>query len=132
MIPFLGFLPHQIPFRAVSAAHPVDDRTIHGTCFCSGADELSRGAAPPVVMLVEAMAQIGGALVFRRPGEAGYLSAIDACEISVPPDPGDRIELQVVLEASFGTMFRFEGRALRDGTEIARARFYLAGTEERD
>ena len=115
---WLDSLPHQIPFRAASAAHRVDDRTIEGTFVCTANDAL-----PLEVMAVEAMAQLAGGLVFEQ---QGFLTGVDACEIDRPIVPGDVVRFVVTLDAAFGGTFRFSARGLVDGVEIARGRFYLA------
>src|SRR5207248_2234083 len=58
-VSWLASLPHQIPFRAASAATRVDERTIEGTFLCTANDAL-----PLEVMAIEAMAQLAGGLVF--------------------------------------------------------------------
>lgn len=115
---WLRSLPHQIPFRAVSAATQRSDREIEGLFLWTADDVL-----PPEVTLVEAMAQCAGSLVFQA---AGLLTGIDRCEISGPIAAGDRIEIRVTLDASFGGTHRFSAEARRDGVEIGRGRFYLA------
>jgi hypothetical protein len=123
---WLSSLPHQIPFRAAAAARKIDDETVEGAFFCSSSDALARAFDPPASLVVEAMAQIAGSLVFTEPGAHGYLSAIDDFTIDRPLRQGDRLELRVRLDASFGGIWRFSGAAFIDGTECARARFYLA------
>jgi 3-hydroxymyristoyl/3-hydroxydecanoyl-(acyl carrier protein) dehydratase len=122
---WLRHLPHQIPFRAVSAARRLSDQEIEGTLLVSGGDALAEGGGMPQVMLFEAMAQIGGALVFQNSRPA-MLSAIDSARIDTPFSTGDLIRLLVRLEVQFGGIYRFSGTAVRDGVEIGRARFYLA------
>jgi hypothetical protein len=58
-VTWLASLPHQIPFRAASAATRVDDKTIEGVYVCTANDTMPSG-----VMAVEAMAQLGGGLAF--------------------------------------------------------------------
>ena len=115
---WLGALPHQIPFRAASAAHRIDDKTIEGTFVCTADDAL-----PLEVMAVEAMAQLAGGLVFDA---QGFLTGIDACEIARPIEPGDIVRIVVTLDASFGGTFRFTARGAIDGVEVMRGKFYLA------
>ena len=115
---WLSSLPHQIPFRAASAATRVDDRTIEGSFLCTANDTL-----PPQIMAVEAMAQLAGGLVFEQ---QGFFTGIDACEIDRPITPGDVLRCVVTLEAAFGGTFRFSGRGSVDGVEVVRGRFYLA------
>ncbi len=117
---WLSSLPHQIPFRAASAVIRRDENSIEGTFLCTASD-----SSYPEIMLIEAMAQFAGGLVF--PGSRhGLLSGIDGCEITRPIEPGDVVTLVVAREASFGGLHRFSGRALVAGLECARGRFYLA------
>lgn len=117
---WLASLPHQIPFRAASAVTRRDDTSIDGTFLWTANEFL-----PPELMLVEAMAQFGGGLVFD-PARHGFVSGIDACEVDRAIVAGDRVDIHVLLEADFGGIFRFRGTASIDGVEVARGRFYLA------
>ena len=117
---WLASLPHQIPFRAASAATRIDDKTIEGSFLCTANDEL-----PLEVMAVEAMAQLAGGLVFDA---QGFLTGIDRCELDRALTPGDVVRFVVTLEAAFGGTFRFDGRGSVDGVEVARGRFYLAAS----
>lgn len=116
---WLAQLPHQIPFRAASTGRRIDDKTIEGTFLCTANDTLS-----PEVMLVEAMAQLAGGLVFRE--GHGFLSGVDGCEVTRAVEPGDVVQLRVSFEAEFGGTYRFSGTASMGGLQFARGRFYLA------
>lgn len=82
------------------------------------------------VLVVEAMAQVAGSLVFGDAGAPGFLSAIDEARFEGPLHAGDRLDLSVTLDAGFGRIHRFSGSATREGVEFARARFYLAGPSD--
>jgi 3-hydroxymyristoyl/3-hydroxydecanoyl-(acyl carrier protein) dehydratase len=114
---WLTNLPHQIPFRAASAATRIDDRTIEGAFLCTANDTV------PAIMAVEALAQCAGGLVFH---EQGFFSGIDRCEMSRELVPGDVMVCRVTLEAEFGGTFRFSGTGHVDGVEVLRGRFYLS------
>ena len=116
---WLAQLPHQIPFRAASTGRRIDDKTIEGTFLCTANDVLV-----PEVMLVEAMAQLAGGLVFRE--GHGFLTGIDDCEIARPMEPGEVVEVRVTHDAEFGGTHRFSGIATIGGLQCARGRFYLA------
>lgn len=118
---WLKSLPHQIPFRAASAATRVDAKTMEGIYVCTADD-----AMPTGVMVVEAMAQLGGGLAFAESRAAGFLTGIDRCDVDRAIEAGDVIRFVVTLDAGFGGTFRFSGRGLVDGVEVVRARFYLA------
>lgn len=115
---WLSNLPHQIPFRAASAATRIDEKTIEGVYVCTANDVLPTG-----VMAMEAMAQFAGGLVFR---EQGFFTGIDRCELARPLEPGDVMTCVVTLEAEFGGTFRFSGTGSVDGLEVLRGRFYLS------
>jgi len=117
-VTWLARLPHQIPFRAASAATRIDEKTIEGVFVCTANDFLT-----PEVMLVEAMAQFAGGLVFEG---QGFLTGIDRCEVLRAIEPGDAVAISVTLEAEFGGIFRFSATGRIDGVEVSRGRFYLA------
>jgi hypothetical protein len=123
-VSWLASLPHQIPFRAASAATRIDDKTIEGLYVCT-ADDLM----PTNVMAVEAMAQLGGGLAFAQAHGHGFLTGMEGCEIDRPIEAGDVIRFIVTLDADFGGTFRFSGRGSIDGVEVIRGRFYLASPE---
>lgn len=115
---WLSALPHQIPFRAASTGRRVDHRTVEGTFLCTANDELS-----PEVMLIEAMAQLAGSLVFGE--RRGLLTGVDDCALDRAISAGDVVALTVRLEASFEATHRFAGTASIDGLQCAHGRFYL-------
>jgi 3-hydroxymyristoyl/3-hydroxydecanoyl-(acyl carrier protein) dehydratase len=116
---WLSHLPHQIPFRAASAARQINEKTIEGTFLCTANDQMS-----PEMMVAEGMAQLAGGLVFRE--AHGFLTGIDDCAIDRAIEPGDVITLRVELEAQFGGTYRFRGTGSISGLQCARGRFYLA------
>ena len=122
--------PHESPFRAATRFHRIDEKSAEGTFVASPLDALNESNEPLQLMVVEAMAQIGGGLVFTDDREPAFLSAIDAVRYEAPIETGDRVEIRVTLDASFGSVFRFSGVALVGETERVRARFYLSGKEQ--
>jgi 3-hydroxymyristoyl/3-hydroxydecanoyl-(acyl carrier protein) dehydratase len=119
-VSWLESLPHQIPFRAASAASRVDAKTIEGSYVCTANDTM-----PSSLMAVEAMAQLGGGLAFDSRSH-GFLTGIERCEVDRAIEVGDVIRFVVTLDADFGGTFRFSGSGLIDGVEVIRGRFYLA------
>jgi 3-hydroxymyristoyl/3-hydroxydecanoyl-(acyl carrier protein) dehydratase len=117
-VSWLASLPHQIPFRAASKVIRRDEKSIDGTFLWTANDLMT-----PEIMLVEAMAQFAGGLVFRG---QGFLSGIDACEITRRIEPGDEVSIHVAVDGDFGGMFRFTGTATLAGLECGRGRFYLS------
>jgi 3-hydroxymyristoyl/3-hydroxydecanoyl-(acyl carrier protein) dehydratase len=92
---------------------------MEGTFLCTANDTLV-----PEIMLVEAMAQLAGGLVFHE--GHGLLTGIDDCAVDRPIAVGDAVDLTVTLEAEFGGTYRFSGTASIGGLQCARGRFYLA------
>ncbi len=118
---WLSSLPHQISFRAASAVIERDAKSIRGK-FLWTVNELMTAE----VMVVEAMAQFAGGLVFEA---QGFITGIDDCEVLRPITAGDVVIVDVTLEGEFGRIFRFSGTASIDGVEVARGRFYLASSD---
>jgi len=118
MSEWLRSLPHQIPFRAASAFKRRDDKTIEGVFLCTAND-----LATTEIMLVEAMAQFAGGMVFAQ---QGFVSGIDDCAVTRAIEAGDVVEIVMTLDASFGGTHRFSGVGTIGGVEVVRGRFYLA------
>jgi 3-hydroxymyristoyl/3-hydroxydecanoyl-(acyl carrier protein) dehydratase len=118
---WLDTLPHQIPFRAASAATRIDDSTIEGTYVCTANDPL-----PFAILAVEAMAQLAGGLAFHGTRGHGFLNGIDGATLDRPIEPGEVVRFRVTMSASFGGIFRFTGTGAVDGVEVIRGKFYLA------
>jgi 3-hydroxyacyl-[acyl-carrier-protein] dehydratase len=128
-VSWLASIPHAIPFRAASRFERIDAKSVRGSFFFSPSDPLWEGSASSPLMIIEAMAQIGGGLVFGPGGKPAFLSAIDRAVFSSEASAGDEVALLVTLDAEFGGVFRFSGVATVGEAEVARARFYLATGE---
>ncbi|HEX9163415.1 MAG TPA: hypothetical protein VF980_17030 [Thermoanaerobaculia bacterium] len=118
---WLASLPHQIPFRAASSVVRRDEKSIEGKFLWTAND-----VATPEIMLVEAMAQFAGGMVFEG---QGFISGIDSCEVARAIETGDVVVIKVTRDADFGRIFRFSGTASIDGVEVGRGRFYLASPD---
>lgn len=121
---WLQSLPHQIPFRSASSAELVDETTARGSRMVTANDALPGHS--PELMLVEAMAQVAGIIVFRQ-GQRGSLAGIERFSIEQLPAPGDVVVIETRLEAELGSLYRFDGRAWIGERLIASGRFYLGG-----
>lgn len=121
---WLQSLPHQIPFRSASSAELVDERTARGSRMVTANDALPGHS--PELMLVEAMAQVAGIVVFRD-GQRGSLAGVERFSLDQLPVPGDVVAIEIGLEAELGSLYRFEGKAYLGERLIASGRFYLGG-----
>jgi 3-hydroxymyristoyl/3-hydroxydecanoyl-(acyl carrier protein) dehydratase len=120
---WLQTLPHQIPFRAASAATRLDETNIEGTFVCTANDPL-----PFPIMAVEAMAQLAGGLAFHGTKGHGLLNGIDGVTLLRAIEPGEVIRFHVTMNGSFGGIFRFEGTGTVDDIEVIQGKFYLASS----
>jgi beta-hydroxyacyl-ACP dehydratase FabZ len=126
----LKILPHRYPFLLVDRILETDGET-----FMIGIKNVSRGEpffqghfpghpVMPGALIVEAMAQVGAALLFYKNADRGtrmvYFSGIDRCRFRRPVVPGDqlRIEVKLVRQRSC-RYFKMKGRALVDGIVAA-------------
>jgi 3-hydroxyacyl-[acyl-carrier-protein] dehydratase len=81
----------------------------------------------PGVLILEAMAQAAGILVFRTRGDkadAGtvyYYAGIDEARFKKPVVPGDRLEIEVTIIAHKRTIWKFACVARVDGAMAAEA-----------
>lgn len=93
----------------------------------------------PGVLVVEALAQAGGVLYqltnLARGDTAStdklfYLVKVENARFSRTIVPGDRLELQVSIKRRIRNMAQYEGIALVDGEEVARACFLCAEAQD--
>jgi len=81
----------------------------------------------PGVLILEAMAQTAGVLIFRTQGTMPddrtvyYYVGIDNARFKKPVLPGDQLELEVLLERQLRGIARFNCRARVDGQVVAEA-----------
>jgi len=119
-------LPHRHPFLLVDRILETDDKTfMAGIKNVSIGEPFFQGHFPdhpvmPGALLVEAMAQVGAALLFRgyadRKNQLVYFSGIDRCRFRRPVIPGDQLRIEVILMRQRGRRyFKMKGRALVDG-----------------
>jgi 3-hydroxyacyl-[acyl-carrier-protein] dehydratase len=86
----------------------------------------------PGVLILEAMAQAAGVLVFRSRGEKPnpdslyYYVGIDRARFKKPVVPGDRLELEVNLERQLRGIGKFNCEARVDGELVAEASILCA------
>lgn len=82
----------------------------------------------PGVLIVEAMAQTAAVLVVHTLGDAAhgklvYFMTINDARFRRPVTPGDQLLIEVAKEQSRGSVWRFAGKAMVNGTVMAEATF---------
>jgi 3-hydroxyacyl-[acyl-carrier-protein] dehydratase/UDP-3-O-[3-hydroxymyristoyl] N-acetylglucosamine deacetylase/3-hydroxyacyl-[acyl-carrier-protein] dehydratase len=137
----LRFLPHRYPFLLVDRVLSMEpSRSIAALKNVTYNEEYFQGHFPdlrimPGVLLVEAMAQAGGILLYHsipNPEKKFVLfSKIENMKFRRPVVPGDQIRLECELVKSKGRFYWLRGTACVDG-EIAVEGEMMASLLERE
>jgi 3-hydroxyacyl-[acyl-carrier-protein] dehydratase len=130
-------LPHRFPFLLIDRvvefeAHKrvlAHKNVSINEWFFQG--HFPRHAVMPGVLVIEALAQAGGVLMQLTHGgdcDSGlsYLVKIDKARFSSMVEPGDRLELEVVIKREIRNMALYAGIARVEGREVARAEILCA------
>lgn len=126
-----SILPHRYPFLLVDRILEIEPgKRIVGIKNVTVNEPFFQGHFPgkpimPGVLIIEAMAQVGGVLLLRevedRAQKLVYFMGIDEARFRKPVVPGDqlRFELEVIKKKS--TTCKLQGKALVDGALVAEA-----------
>ncbi|HEY6948004.1 MAG TPA: 3-hydroxyacyl-ACP dehydratase FabZ [Gemmatimonadales bacterium] len=127
----LSVLPHRYPFLLVDRILEVDGTTrIVGLKNVTIGEPFFQGHFPghpimPGVLIVEAMAQVGGCLVLgtieRPETKVVYFLALDRVRFRRPVRPGDQLRLEVEVLQVRGPTCRLKGVATVEGKVAAEA-----------
>ena len=129
-------LPHRYPFLLVDRIIELTETRAVGLKCVTINDYFFRGHFPdrpvmPGVLLVEAMAQVGGIIMLNKRenlGKFAYFMSVDKVKFRKPVVPGD----QVVIEAELGKLRSRTGqvisRALVDGNVVREGELMFALT----
>ncbi len=82
----------------------------------------------PGVLMIEALAQASGILVYHSMGaypgeEVHYLAAVDSARFKRLVVPGDQLQLQVEIIQKRSKAWKFQGTATVDGELACSAKF---------
>jgi beta-hydroxyacyl-ACP dehydratase FabZ len=117
----LAVMPHRYPFLLIDRVLEMDGNTIRAVKNVTINEPHFLGHFPevpvmPGVLIVEAMAQAGGFLLFSqvedRQDKLIYFTGIDNCRFRKPVVPGDQVIFEVELVAKRKTFAKIHGRAL--------------------
>lgn len=79
----------------------------------------------PGVLIVEAMAQVGGVLVFKSGGPIGkttlYLTGIDEAKFRRPVVPGDQLRFEIEVIKKRPPFWKMQGKAFVDNEVVCEA-----------
>ncbi len=135
----MKFLPHRYPFLLVDRILELEpDKRIVGLKNVTINEQFFQGHFPghpimPGVLIIEAMAQVGGILAFKSTpppvplmeGDKGggmvYFMGIDKARFRKPVLPGDKLELVIEVTKQRGAIWAFKGEAYVDGNLVAEA-----------
>jgi len=137
----LACLPQRYPFLLVDRVLSLEKgKSITALKNVTYNEEFFQGHFPkirimPGVLIVEAMAQAGGILIYHSVPEPErkfvLFSKIDNMKFRRPVVPGDQIRMECVLTKSKGRFFQMHGKAFVDG-EVAAEGDMLASMFNRE
>lgn len=129
-------LPHRYPFLLVDRITHVDPQTglFAGYKSVSGNEPFFQGHFPdqaimPGVLILETMAQVGGAGILSLPenhGKYAYLLGVDGAKFRKPVLPGDRLEVECQLKKFRKTTGVVDCVGRVDGQTVAEATLTFA------
>jgi beta-hydroxyacyl-ACP dehydratase FabZ len=129
----LDTLPHRYPFLLVDRITSVDDKKkVYGYKNVTINEPFFQGHFPgepvmPGVLIVEAMAQVGGMLLGSFGNDFSdkliFFLGIDKVRFRKVVRPGDRLDFEVELIRPSLKAAKLAGIAKVDGEEVARAEF---------
>jgi beta-hydroxyacyl-ACP dehydratase FabZ len=126
----LAVMPHRYPFLLIDRVLEMDENSIRAIKNVTVNEPQFQGHFPgvpvmPGVLIVEAMAQAGGFLLFsgvdHREDKLIYFTGIDNCRFRKPVVPGDTVIFEVEITAKRSTFAKIHGRALVNDEVVCEA-----------
>ncbi len=134
----LESLPHGPSFRFIDALKSLTPgKEAIGIYQIRGDEAFLEGHFPgqpmmPGVILIEAIAQLGGVVLQTDPDHAAMsdvrLTAVRAAKILGAAVPGETLEIRAKVEGRLGGLVQVDGEVTRDGQTLATAKVTLSGT----
>ncbi len=119
----MALLPHRYPFLLVDKIIDIDgDKSAIGIKNVTINEPFFQGHFPthpimPGVLIVEAMAQVAGAICAHSAGDQEetkivYFMSIDSCKFKKPVLPGDVLNIHVIQTQSRRNIWKFSCKAM--------------------
>ena len=135
-----ALLPHRYPFLLVDRVLELDpDRRVVGIKNVTINEPFFQGHFPgrpvmPGVLIIEAMAQVGGLLAFKSMGQAKnpvvYLTGVDGAKFRKPVVPGDRLRFEIEVVKKRAPFWKMQGKAFVEAELVCEAEVTAMVTEE--
>jgi UDP-3-O-[3-hydroxymyristoyl] N-acetylglucosamine deacetylase/3-hydroxyacyl-[acyl-carrier-protein] dehydratase len=130
-------LPHRYPFLLVDRVIELSDERAVGIKCVTINDYFFRGHFPgrpvmPGVLIVEAMAQVGGIILLNKSenrGKIAYFMSVDKVKFRRPVVPGDVLVIEADLGKLRSRTGQVQGRALVDGKLVCEGELMFALAE---
>jgi len=133
----IKLLPHRYPFLLVDRITELEPgKRIVGLKNVTANEHFFQGHFPgnpvmPGVLIVEAMAQVGGILARVSVNEGQdtseapniYFMSIDKVKFRRPVVPGDQLKFELTPLRTGSRVWKMEGKAFIDGSLVAEAEF---------
>ncbi len=128
-------MPHRYPFLLVDrVTHFEDNKYIEAYKNVTANEPFFQGHFPdkavmPGVLVIEAMAQVGGVLLLKSKKETGglvYFTSIEKARFRHPVVPGDRLRFEVHVLRLKSSYCKLSGKAYVEDKLVAEAVFSSA------
>ncbi len=130
ILEILKMLPHRYPFLLLDRILEMTSETVVGLKNVTINEPFFQGHFPgepimPGVLIVEAMAQVGGLLGFSlvpdHRTDVVYFMGMDRVRFRKPVRPGDQLIIKVRLIKQKGPVFKMQAEAHVEGNLVAEA-----------
>ena len=124
-------LPHRYPMLLVDAIVELEAERIVGIKNVTANEPFFAGHFPdfpvmPGVLVIEAMAQVGGLLVLMqvqdRHSKLVLLASVEEAKFRRPVVPGNQLRIEMAISKRKATVAKMYGQATVDGVVVAEAR----------
>jgi len=138
----MDFLPHRYPFLLIDRIREMEEGvrikalknvTINEPFFCG---HFPGVPVMPGVLMIEAMAQAGGVLMFNslegKETKVAMLLGVEKCKFRKPVRPGDQMMIEVEVLRLRSRLGKMLGKTYVDGAVAAEAEISFALVERSD